>query len=293
MKIRTAKSSDKEEILSFCVNTFSWGDYIDRVWDHWYRTGRLYVVEENGRSIAMSHVVVCPDGNTAWLEGVRVHPDYRRSKIATRLLGEMLEYGRKKGAVQASAIVDVTNVPSQRMLEKNGFKAISRWAYYVTHEKPAVRTKSTTARLAMASDFNDIWKYLEKSKIYQLSAKTYVKSWHWYPLDRKALRNFVKEKNVIVAGSPISGIAIMNRHGYWDRKKIMQIVYLDSESTAALRQLVSFATSIYVDNGFEQLQIVCHDSTRLTSYIEKHMTKDEEQFLLYSKLFTTRRVRSR
>ncbi|MEW6604358.1 MAG: N-acetyltransferase, partial [Thermoproteota archaeon] len=61
MKIRTAKRSDKEEILSFCVNTFSWGDYIDRVWDYWFRTGRLFVVEDGGRSIAMSHVAVCPD----------------------------------------------------------------------------------------------------------------------------------------------------------------------------------------------------------------------------------------
>lgn len=293
MKIRTAKKSDKEKILSFCVNTFSWGDYIDRVWDYWYRTGRLYVVEDEGRSIAMSHVAVCPDEKTVWLEGVRVHPDYRRSKIATRLLEKMLEYGLKKGAVQASAIVDVTNVPSQRMLESNGFQVISRWAYYVTHEKPTSTTKSTTARLAIASDVGEIWTYLEKSKVYQLSARKYVRSWHWYPLDRKALRDFVKKKSVIVAGSPISGIAIINRHGYWDRKKILQIVYLDSESTPALRQLFSFATDIYVNDGFEQLQLICYDSKQMTSYIEKHMTKDEEQFLLYSKVFTGKHVRSR
>ncbi|HXG06617.1 MAG TPA: GNAT family N-acetyltransferase [Nitrososphaera sp.] len=294
MKIRAAKSSDKEKILSFCVNTFSWGDYIDRVWDYWYRTGRLYVVEDKGRSIAMSHVVMCPGTKTVWLEGVRVHPDYRRSKIGTRLLEKMIEYGRKKRAVRASAIVDVTNIPSQRMLERNGFKVISRWAYYVTDKKPAKITKKSSAvRIATADDINDIWKYLGKSKIYQLSARTYVKSWHWYPLDRKTLRDLVKEKSVMVAGSPISGITIINRHGYWDKKKIIQIVYLDSKSKAALKQLFSLATSIYANNGFEQLQIVCYDSRRLTSYIEKHMTKDEEQFLLYSKVFTAKDSRSR
>lgn len=290
MKIRAAKSSDREEILSFCVDTFSWGDYIDRVWDYWFRTGRLYVVEDAGRSIAMSHVAPCPDGKTVWLEGVRVHPDYRRSKIATQLMEKMLEYGRKKGAQQASAIVDVTNTASQKMVEKNGFEAISKWAYYVTHEKPP-HAKSTTARLATSGDLADIWKYLDKSKIYELSAKRYVRSWHWYPLDKKTLRSFIMKQSVIVAGSPISGIAIVNMHGYWDKKKIMQIVYLDSQSTAALKQLISFATNIYVGGGFEQLQIVCHNSRRLTSFIEKHMTKDEEQFLLYNKVFTARRMR--
>jgi hypothetical protein len=175
------------------------------------------------------------------------------------------------------------------MAEKNGFEVISKWAYYVTREKPT-HAKST-ARLATPRDLADIWKYLGKSKIYRLSAKRYVRSWHWYPLDKKAFRSFVRTKSVIVAGSPISGIAIVNRDGYWDKKKIMQIVYLDSQSTTALKQLVSFATNIYVDGGFEQLQIVCHNSRQLTSFIEKHMIKDEEQFLLYNKVFTARRTR--
>lgn len=278
MKIRTAKSSDREEILSFCVGTFSWGDYIDRVWDYWFRTGRLLVVEDGGRKIAMSHVAVCPGGKGVWLEGVRVRPDYRRSGIATLLLEEMLEYGRKKGAVQASAIVDVTNVASQKMVEKNGFQTVSRWAYYNTDK---MRHGKSNARLATMKDLPGIWRYLQSSKIYRLSAKRYVKSWHWYALDRAALRGFVKDKSAVLVGDPIAGVALINRRGYWDRKNIMQVVYLDTLSKGPLEQLVSFAANLYLDGGFRELQIVCHDSRKLTSVIEKFMAKDEEQFLLY------------
>ena len=278
MKIRTAKSSDQDEILSFCVGTFSWGDYIDRVWDYWFRTGRLLVVEDGGKKVAMSHVAVCPDGKSVWLEGVRVRPDYRRSGIATRLLQEMLEYGRKKGARQASAIVDVTNAASQKMVEKNGFEIISRWAYYSTDK---ARREKSAAKLATMKDLPGIWKYLQGSKIYRLSAKRYVKSWHWYALDRNALRGFVKDKSAVIVGDPIAGVALVNRRGYWDRKKIMQVVYLDSASKGPLNHLVSFAANLYLDGGFKELQIVCHDSRRLTSVIEKSMAKDEEQFLLY------------
>ena len=290
MKIRIAKSSDREEILSFCVNTFSWGDYIDRVWDYWFRTGRLLVVEEGSKKIAMSHLVVCPDEKSVWLEGVRVHPDYRRSKVATRLIEKMLEYGRKRGAQEAAAIVDVTNIASQRMVEKNGFQIISRWAYYGAGGRP--RRKKSSARLATTSDLAGIWQYLQSSDVYRLSAKRYVKSWHWYALDRKALRNFVREKGVIVAGEPIAGIALINRRGYWDRKGVLQIVYLDALSKGPLLHLVSFATNLYLDGGFEELQIVCHDSKRLTSFIEKSMIRDEEQFLLYNKVFTAKAVPS-
>ncbi|MFL6479953.1 MAG: GNAT family N-acetyltransferase, partial [Nitrososphaera sp.] len=98
--IRPAKGSDKDEILRFCVNTFSWGDYINRVWDYWYadKNGQLFVGEsDSGEKIAMSHVTICPEGKGVWLEGVRVRSDHRRSHVATMLLTKMLEYGKHKG----------------------------------------------------------------------------------------------------------------------------------------------------------------------------------------------------
>lgn len=281
MKIRPAKKSDKEEILSFCVNTFGWGDYIDRVWDYWFRSGRLLVVEEAGRKIGMAHVAICPDGTSMWLEGIRVHPEYRRSRIATQLLERMIEYGRQNGTRQASAIVDVTNIASQRMMEKNGFAIISRWAYYQVGGRP--RRSGSKARFAAADELESIWRYLQNSEIFGLSAKRYVKSWHWYPLDKKALRDFIREKSVIIIGQPVNGVAIVNRHGYWDKTNIMQIVYLDAASASALGHIVPFVTNIYLDGEFESLQLVCQDSQRLTSFVEKFMIKDQEQFLLYNK----------
>ena len=115
-----------------------------------------------------------------------------------------------------------------------------------------------------------------------------MKSWHWYALDKKALRDFIREQRVIVTGGPVNGVAIINRHGYWDRTNILQIVYLDAASACPLRHLVSFVTNAYLDGRFEGLQLVCHDSKRLTSFIEKFMIKEEEQFLLYNKVFTAK-----
>ena len=47
---QACQKSDKDEILSFCINSFSWGDYINRVWDYWYteKNGQLFVVESGG-----------------------------------------------------------------------------------------------------------------------------------------------------------------------------------------------------------------------------------------------------
>ncbi|MDQ3885143.1 MAG: GNAT family N-acetyltransferase [Thermoproteota archaeon] len=286
MRIRPARKPDKDAILSFCVNTFSWGDYIDRVWDYWYadENGRLFVVESNGgKKIAMSHVAICPEGKSIWLEGVRVHPNHRRSYVATLLIRKMLEYGRRRGSRQASAIVDSTNFASKRMMEKNGFEVVSKWLYCSLGGKP--RRQKSDARIANAEDINDIWRYLVQSKIYRLSAKRYVKSWHWYMLDHRALQNFVKNKQIIVTGQPIDSIAIINKCGYWDRANILQIVYLDSMLASSICDLVSYIINIYLDGKFESLQLMCYDSKRLTPFINKFMVKERVQFLLYNKQF--------
>ena len=284
--IRPAEKSDKDEILSFCINTFSWGDYINRVWDYWYaeKNGQLFVVESSSEKIAMSHVAICPEGKGIWLEGIRVHPDHRRSHIATMLLAKMLEYGRRKGAREASAIVDATNLASQSMMEKNGFRVVSKWMYY--NVLSILRHQESNARIANVDDIDDIWQYLQQSKIYHLSGKKYVKSWHWYTFDRRALLNFVKEERVIVTSLPIDGIAIINKHGYWDRTNILQIVYLDIASVSSLHHLVSFITNLYLDGKFDSLQLVCYNSKQVTSFIDKFVIKEEELFLLYNKQFT-------
>jgi GNAT superfamily N-acetyltransferase len=281
--IRPAKSSDRDEILDFCTHTFSWGDYIDQVWDAWQREGMLLVAESDNRKIAMAHAALCPGKRQVWLEGVRVHPDYRRSKVATALIEKMLKLGRQQGAQRARAIVAADNTASRRMMEKNGFAVAAQWAYYSTDCKmPGQRS---SARVATAKDIGGIWEYLCKSKIYEQSAKTYVKEWRWYPLDRRAIARLVRDRRVVVTGKPIEGVAVINRVGYWKRTNVLQVVYLDSASKDSLRQLVSHAAGLYMEGGYERLHILCHKS--LAPAVKSFRIEESEQFLLYDKaLFT-------
>ena len=46
--IRSPIISDKEKILEFCQNTFSWGDYIDEVYDFWINEGNSFGITAAG-----------------------------------------------------------------------------------------------------------------------------------------------------------------------------------------------------------------------------------------------------
>ena len=41
MHVDTITISDKKAVLDFCKNTFSWGDYINDVWDYWILEGNF------------------------------------------------------------------------------------------------------------------------------------------------------------------------------------------------------------------------------------------------------------
>jgi hypothetical protein len=197
----------------------------------------------------------------------------------------MVDYARKKGAAEASAIVSVENVASQRMLEKNGFTVISRWVYYSTNGK--FQRQKTDSRIAVLDDLAQVWQYLQQSHTYSMSAGRYVNRWHWYRLDREALRGLIKEKRIIVTGSPVDGVMVINPKGYWDKTDVLQIVYLDSKSKRSLQSMFSFAANLCMESGFERLHLLCQQDISVKSMVEKFKIEESEEFLLYNKILTS------
>ncbi|NOJ26653.1 MAG: hypothetical protein DA330_01400 [Nitrososphaera sp.] len=240
------------------------------------KNGLLLVAQSGRKKIAVSHLSVCPAGDSAWFEGVRVHPDYRRSKIATALLGSMIEYATGAGARQASAIVSAENIASQQMMQKAGFEAISRWSYYSTNHR--FRKRKTAARPAGKDDLDAVWMYLQQSTTYKKSAGRYVKAWHWYRIDRKTVRSLIKDRRVIVTGQPVKGVMILNPDGYWDRKDVLQIVYLDSHA----QDLFSYAVNQYMEGKFDRLHLICQRDVS----IKINAIEESEEFILYNKILT-------
>lgn len=307
LEIRHALKADKEKVLKFCINTFEWGDYIDKAWDLWYsdRNGLLLVVEDdkgNGidkgkRSsvIALGHASLCPNGKFVWLEGIRVDPNYRRRSIATGLLNRMLSYGQKQGATQASAIVAHNNIASQSMMKRNGFAAISKWSYFRTDKIHEIENKvSTASKVASGDDAKMISNYLGQSQVYKASGETYVNSWRWYFLDpySNTLIDLIKSDRILINGNgQIEGLAIINRAtnnnigNIIENKNTFQIVYIDTTSALVLKDLVSLAISLIhkEDNLCDRIQIYIPQTSYVSTAMEQLGIKESEQYLLYKK----------
>jgi ribosomal protein S18 acetylase RimI-like enzyme len=296
LKIRHATKSDKGEVLRFCVNTFEWGDYIDQVWDFWYsdQNGVLLVAEDDeeynihskkrSSLIAVSHASLCPNNKNVWLEGIRVHPNFRHRSVATQLLNTMISYGKEQEAEEASAIVAGNNIASQLMMESNGFAMISKWSYYIINKIPKrVDQVKLRSRVVTFEDTETVRNYLIRSEVYKSSGKTYVNSWRWYSLDLSVLEDFIKHEKVLVIGNdPIEGLGIINK----DNNNTFQIVYLDASNVNVLEDLIRFAVNLIhpEDATYDRIQIFSPQRKYVSTIMEQVGLERSEQFLLYKRV---------
>jgi GNAT superfamily N-acetyltransferase len=323
-KFRIATVHDKDYVLDFCKNTFSWGDYIDRVWDIWISELNsiflVAVVNENNieKPIAISHGILIPE-KIVWIEGIRVDTKYRSRKLATNMSLHILDYARKNGAIYSSAIVSINNEPSKALMEKLGFKVISKWSYLTI--KPIVLLpelnnfiidNSTTTKVANLNQYQQVLNFLNQSNIFKSSGKKFVNSWRWYDLTDDRLRMMINNRQVIILVNndnnkdndnndenlekekKLRGIAIIDKEGYWNNQNIFQIVYIDAASDELLLSLVIKSVEFislkenknennnYVENKYERLQIFSPSPIKDNSLIfQKFNVNFSEQFLLY------------
>jgi GNAT superfamily N-acetyltransferase len=132
VEVREARPGDKAPLMSFIRDTWGGHDYIPYVWDAWMRDkdSKMFVVLADGRPVGMNRVCFLEDGS-AWLEGARVHPDYRGMGLATALAEESMRLARRREVRVFRLTSGSRNYRAHRHIARIGFKEISRISVYV------------------------------------------------------------------------------------------------------------------------------------------------------------------
>lgn len=247
--IREAKTSDKNSVLKFCKNTFSWGDYIDQVWDSWLSEGNLLVFEEK-EPIGICHAFYSDD--QIWIEGIRVDPIFRRQKIASKLVNYAEKIGKEKEISSSFMLIDTQNHSSLQMAISLNYDVFQTWNFY-----SLIPRKISNYEV----DFVN-------SKDLQL--ENYVRSWRWLPLNANTLSSLIKNKKIVKA--TINGndsIAILCDSDHFDKTLI---VTLYSSSDNATKQILLFLQSFGWKNNYERIQILSKESLPVFDSLEHRIS---------------------
>lgn len=129
--VRPARADDVPFISSWTTATFEWGDYVPERLPGWLESPDSNVVvccDDSDLPIAVSHALMLSPME-AWLEGARVHPDYRRSGMGRAMNQAGRTWAKQQGAKVARLATEATNEAARRQVEAIGYRHTVSWGY--------------------------------------------------------------------------------------------------------------------------------------------------------------------
>jgi hypothetical protein len=234
MIIREAIVKDKLEILKFCKDTFSWGDYIEHVWDFWISEGSLLVCEIQS-PVGICHAFYSKD--QIWIEGIRINPNFRKQKIASQLIKQSELNGKKQNALFSYMLIDTENEISLSMATSLDYTIFQTWNFYALEPK-------------INSNFSIQFEKSLNPNIYT----HYVHSWRWIPIDDDTLSKFYPQNKIIKSKIDDKySIAILTDSEHFEKTLI---VTLFSGSINSTLQIINFLQNYGIENDYERIQIL-------------------------------------
>lgn len=184
---RPAQPQDKEAVLAFTKNTWPWGDYIAWVWDDWLARpqAELSVADSAGQpvAVAMASLLSPTEG---WLQGLRVHPAFRRQGIADGMTDYQLHWLRERQAVFVRLGVYASNPATQTLAPRAGFRRLATFSILPRAAALPDAPGPLPTRLTDA-DAADAWRLLRRSTVYRAAAGLYATDWMFHTLTEAKL----------------------------------------------------------------------------------------------------------
>jgi GNAT superfamily N-acetyltransferase len=235
--------SDKKTVLAFCRSTFSWGDYIHHVWDDWIDEKNFFVLCENKYPVAICHGFIITNAKLAWIEGIRVHPNYRQKGYAKKLVAKVENVAKKNGCKLTAMIIESKNFKSLKLAAKLHYYKNKIWNYYYLAPK-----KYRSANIQQPKSAKEITKYFT-------DAEFYIRSWRWLPLDTKAISLLIRDKKVIISKDQnrIDSLGIITESDHFEKTMMLTLLYA---TKSGIKKILPYIQNLTYEKKFKRIQIL-------------------------------------
>ena len=275
--VRPARADDKDGVLAFCQNTFSWGDYVPAVWDRWLADadGQMLVGVIDQQPVALIHLAFIDEG-VAWLEGMRVHPDFRRQGVGSAVDQAARTFARARGSRVARLATSVKNIAAQKTLAKESYTCVAR--YNEWQAKPARRQFSATRR-ATLNDADRVLEMWHASSTRAASMLLPDRHWHWTELSRSRLIDQISAGEVKMVDGGFALLLAYDEHD-WSGTNLHAMV--GAEQSMFTLALAARGETAY--RGYPQLEAMLIDYPPVNAALERAGFRREGGMFIYEQV---------
>ncbi len=257
--IRDAINSDKFSVLNFCKDTFSWGDYIQDVWDYWLSEGNLLLIEKQ-YPVGICHAFFSK--SQVWIEGIRINSNFRRQGLASELVKHIELLAKEKQIPFSFMLIDTKNSSSLSMAKSLNYQIFQTWNFY-----------------SLLPQINNNHKIQFGNVLNYTKIPHYVKSWRWSVLDKETLLSLSKQNKILFSDkSGDISIAILTDSEYFDKTLI---VTLFSGSQNNTLDLISYIQNYGAEKNYQKIQILTKEKLPFLNTLEHKITFNLMQNFLH------------
>jgi len=151
--VRRLQSSDRDDVIEISSHIWEGHDYLPSVVDEWLHDSNscFYGVEVDGHIVAVGRVRLVENGRIGWMEGLRVHPEYRGRGFANDLTRTIVREGEHLGVERLRYTTSDENKASVKLAKMAGFSRILRMTVSWQHKVKQIPTPTDYAPICKLS----------------------------------------------------------------------------------------------------------------------------------------------
>jgi hypothetical protein len=211
----------------------------------WLARKTLLTVEENKKPIGIGNASLSK--HQVWIEGLRIHPQFRRKGYASKLVLHIENIAKKRGRRISRMLIAQGNARSMRMARSLGYKIEDKfWLYNM-------RPKNHQTSALIATNIRQLGDLA--------NSNTYSESWKWLPLDKPTLNRLIKKGRVIVAIKRKKPIGV----GIWNEsdldEDVLQLGYING-TKQGMKMILHFMQNKARQTKSKRIQVLARQKTR-------------------------------
>jgi GNAT superfamily N-acetyltransferase len=285
--IRPARAADKEAVLAFTQQTWTWGDYVQHTWDDWLADpdGGLIVGEVAGQVVGMDKLSVVRPGE-GWFHGLRIHPAYRGRGYARAFMVYQINAARQRGLRGLRFLTLATNTPIHKNAARQGFVHRADLVLYGADETtplPDAEPGGSLSPLPVEAA-ESAWATVQAGPLWAASAGHLGGDWLLAPLTRAWWGDLVAAGAVWQA--PDGGLVVLHPRGRdqppADGQWLAWLQPGGAFTAASVAALASAATRLVRAHGFTEIDTLLPPLPALDEGIQAAgWKKDDEVMWLF------------
>lgn len=131
-QVRPLDKDDFEDVLDISKSIWNGHDYLPKVFEEWIEDpdSHVFGIVINDKVVSIANLRVIDQGTTGWMEGLRVHVDYRGQGLANKITDHLVQEAKKLKLQRLRYTTAASNVESLAIAYRVGMKELFRMGIF-------------------------------------------------------------------------------------------------------------------------------------------------------------------